>query len=181
MTNSEGEIMKRKTVIAFAVASAFAWPFASNAHDSARTPLSVNESSDSQMQHDRFISEYSDSADNGSWEVGTPLSVNETAPAAKWSGFDRWAMPKSSDRYSTIERSDRAVMTAPSDNEVASSTEGGLTMNDSFADRSSEDLALADQGRYDGYLVEVPSRTDYYIVETPPPSESYDVVLIPQD
>ncbi|HSQ02949.1 MAG TPA: hypothetical protein VLN59_02865 [Burkholderiales bacterium] len=163
--------MKSKTVIAFAVASACAWPLVSTAYDSVSTPRSVNETSDAQVQHDRFTREDRALMDNGSWEVATPLSTSEVGPAESWTGFEAWAHPHAHDRYSRIESGRGEVMTAPADNETA----------------------LNNQGSYNGYLVEVPAQTGYYIVEPQPSSaesttyilepssSSYDVVLIPYD
>lgn len=182
--------MKSKTVIAFAVASAFAWPLASSAHDSARArvPLSVNETGDAQMdmRNDRFP--HRDYMESGSWEVQTPLSVNETAPASEWTGIanDRIATSGPIERNSRAP-SNRTAMTAPSDNEA--SPEPGATTDElsaagqsgeelSAAEQSSEDLALADQGIYgENYLVAVPSQTEYIVTESQP--DYYIVETVP--
>lgn len=150
--------MKSKTVIAFAIASAVAWPLAASAHDSARvrTPVSVNETGDAQMHMRDTRFPHRDYMESGSWEVQTPLSVNETAPVTEWSGI-------ANDR---LEPSGPIAMTAPSDNET--SVAPGATSDELAAEQqSSENPALADQGS-DYYLVPVPSDTEYIVTETQP-------------
>ncbi len=148
--------MKSKTVIAFAVASAFAWPIAAGAHGSARarTPVSVDETSGAQMQ-DRFPNEaYMDS---GTWHIATPLSDNETDNTSELRGIAN----------QNAESSHRGVVAR---DEVTSAETFSTSADELAAEQqSSEDLALADQGTStDYYLVPVPSDTEYIVTESQP-------------